>query len=143
MAFSNTYRGPSRNTITSYQNASGSTLSKAIPVSVNTSGQLVNIDVSVEISVQAIVGLTAESIPNSAIGKIIDNGRLEDISTPYAIGDAIYVSKTGTLTNVKPEIGVGGFLSGDFVIFIGVIVKNEFNPIQRDLKLMISVIGQL
>lgn len=133
----------SRATVTNFQNGSGSTLAKGTMVSVNTNSQLVMVDVSNEVSVQAIVGCTSISIPNAATGSVIDNGRLEDITSSFSIGDALYLGKDGLFTNVKPEIGVSGFVSGDFVVFVGVLVKNEFNISLKDIKLMISVVGQL
>lgn len=142
--FNQNSKGSSRATIANFQNGSGSTLAMAVPVYVNTSSQLMPLDVTNEVSVQAIVGLTSISIPNSATGSVIDNGRLENITTSFAVGDAVYAGKANPLTNIKPDIGdADGFASGDFVVFLGVIVKNEFNPSQLDLKLMISVIGQL
>lgn len=141
--FNKESKGSSRQTITNFQNGSGSTLAKATLVSVNGSGNLVPTVVDSEALVQSIVGMTNISIPNAATGAVVDNGRLEDITTSFAIGDAIYLGKTGLLINVKPEIGVASFVEGDFVIFVGVVVKNEFNVSLKDLKLMISVIGQL
>lgn len=99
----------SRGTITNFQNGSGSTLNKATLVSVNVGGQLVVTTVSSETLVQSIVGMTGMSIPNSATGSVVDNGRLEDIATSFAIGDPIYLDKTGALSNVKPTLGVGGY----------------------------------
>lgn len=136
-------KGSSRSTVTGFQNASGSTLAQTTLVSVNASSQLLPTMVDSETLVQAIVGVTDAAIPNGTVGAVVDNGRLEEITTPYAIGDAIYLAKNGSFTNVKPNIGAAGFVSGDFVIFIGVIVKNEFNNTKTDLKLAISVIGQL
>lgn len=141
--FNKQSQGSARQTITNFQNGSGSTLAKATPVSVNATSQLVAVNVSSVASVQALVGLTGISIPNSATGAVVDNGRLEDITTGFALGDSLYVSKAGGLTNAKPEIGVASFVEGDFVIFVGVVVKNEFNGSLKDLKLMISVVGQL
>lgn len=136
--------GSSRATTANFQNGSGSTLAMGVPVSVNTSSQIVPLDVTSETSVQAIVGLTGISIPNAATGSTVDNGRLENITTSFAVGDAVYAGKASPLTNTKPNIGdIDGFAAGDFVVFIGVVVKNEFNPSLKDLKLMISVIGQL
>lgn len=138
------FQGSSRQTGTGYQNGYGSTLTKATPVSTNTSGLIVPLDPSNEALVLAIVGLCSVDIPNAAIGEVFDNGRLENITTSFAIGDPVWAGKTpGTLTNVKPSIGVGSFLEGDFVIFLGAIVENEFNPSQKDIKLMISLVGQL
>lgn len=133
----------SRGTNSNFQNGSGSTLAKAILVAINASSQLVPVSVSDESTVEKIVGMTSMSIPNAAIGSVIDNGRLEDVSIGFSVGTALYWSKTGDLTNVKPEEGIDGFVAGDLVIFIGVVVQNEFNPSLKDIKLMISVIGQL
>lgn len=137
------FSGSARSLASGYQNASGGTLAKATPVSVNASGQLIAIDVSNQAIVQAMVGLTTASIPNAANGQITDSGRLENVTSSFTVGDALYVSKTGGITNLKPDIGTGGFVSGDFVIFIGVLVNNEFVPANLDIKLMLSTIGQL
>lgn len=137
------FKGSARSVVSGYQNATGSTLPMATPVAINSSGQLIAVDVSSQAVVQAIVGLTAASIPNAANGQVADGGRLENVSLAFSAGDALYVAKDGTLTNIKPDIGVGGFLSGDFVIFIGVMAVNEFNPSNFDIKLLISVIGEL
>jgi len=129
-----------------FQNASGSTLVKGIPAAINATSQLIAVDPSVEATVLGLVGLASVDIPNAASGGIQDSGRLEDVTTAvtgFAIGDPLWVSKTGGLTNLKPEIGVGGFTDGDFVIFVGVLVKNEFNVSLKDIKLMISIVGQL
>lgn len=133
----------SRGLVTNFQNGSGSTLSKATLVAINTNSQLVPVSVSSESTVEKIVGMTGIDIPNAATGSVVDFGRLENVTTPYALGDALYLGKTGILTNVKPQEGIGGFVAGDFVIFIGVVVLNEFNISFKDIKLMISVIGQL
>ena len=135
--------GSARSTITNFQNGSGSTLNKATLVSVNASGFLVPTLVTSESLIQSIVGMTNVSIPSAAVGAVMDNGRLEDVTTSFAIGDALYLGKTGLLINTKPEIGVASFAEGDFVIFVGVVAKNEFNGSLKDIKLMISVIGQL
>lgn len=133
----------SRGTVTNFQNGSGLTLSKATLVAVNGSGHLVPVSVTDETTVEKIVGMTNMSIPNAAIGSVIDNGRLEDVATIFTIGTALYLGKDGLLTNIKPDYDVDGFTVGDFVIFVGVVVLNEFNASLKDIKLMISVIGQL
>lgn len=135
--------GSSRSTVANFQNGSGAILQKATVVSVNTSSQLVKADINSENLIQAIVGITSIQIPNGAIGSVIDNGRLEDITISFSIGDAVYVNFDGTLTNIKPDLSIAGFTNGMFCVFVGVVVKNEFNSSLKDLKLMISVIGQL
>ena len=153
MAYNPLYRGDTntaasrtaRSTSSGYQNGSGGLLAQCTPVATNSFGQLIAVDVSVEATVMSMIGVTGEDIPNSTSGSVYDSGRVENVSLPgFSIGDAIYVSKAGFLTNIKPSEGVGGFVAGDFVIFVGVIVKNEFNPLQKDLKLLIDAkIGQL
>lgn len=135
----------SRSMSTSYQNGSGVSLAQCAPVAVNSLGQLIKIDVSNQTHIEKFAGVTGSIIPNAATGIVFDGGRVEDVSLPaFAVGDPIWVAKDGFLTNVRPEVGVGGFVAGDFVIFIGVVVKNEFNPLLKDLKLAIDTkIGSL
>lgn len=148
MTYSPRFRGSSANassrqTKSGYQNGTGSTLAQGTPVATDATGQLINVDPANESTVLSIVGLAAADIPSAASGEVVDAGRLEKITTSFAIGDAIYVGKTGNLINTKPSLGSYGFVSGDFVIFVGVIVKNEFDVSAKDIKLMLSVIGQL
>lgn len=141
--FNKNATGSVRSLTTNFQNASGSTLAKGTPACVNASSQLIAVNVSLEASVMAIVGLTNVAIPNAATGGVQDSGRLEDVAVAFALGDPLWISKTGGLTNMKPEIGVGGFTDGDFVVFVGVVVRNEFNASLKDIKMMLSIVGQL
>lgn len=136
-------KGPSRSLQTNYTNASGSTLAKGTCVSTNASGQTVLTDVSSEASAQAFLGLVSISTPNAASGGVASGGRLEDIGLSFSIGDAIYVGKDSLMTNIKPDLGSNGFVSDDFVIFLGVVVKNEFDSAKRDIQLFIATVGQL
>lgn len=140
----NSQQGIGRSIQRGYLNGTGSTLAQATLVSANTSGNLVALDVSNEALVLSMVGLTSFAIPAAANGTVISEGVLENVTTAFAIGDAIYASATpGALTNVKPDTGSNGFVAGDFVVFVGVLVQNEFNPAQNDIKLMLSVVGRL
>ena len=47
------------------------------------------------------------------------------------------------LTTSIPEIGVAGFLSGDFVVKVGRITKNSDVPANKDFKVEVHIIGQL
>jgi hypothetical protein len=136
-------KGSSRSLQTGYQNGTGSTLLQATPVSVNTSGQIILVDVTSDASVAGIVGVVAANTLPSANGLVLDCGRLENISTSFSIGDAIYIDTNGNLTNVRPSRGVGAYTQGDYVVFVGVIVQNEFNNTLVDLKVYMDVIGQL
>lgn len=148
MSFSPLFRGSvakgsTRQLQSTFQNGSLSTLDKGTVVSVDTSGQIDKVDVSDENSVLGIVGVLGEDTPSAASGLVVDSGRVEDVSMAFSVGSALYLDINGDLSDQKPEIGVGGFDSGDFVVFVGVVVKNEFNPTLKDIKIMISVIGQL
>lgn len=127
-----------------YVNGSGGTLTQGTPVSVNTISTLVGIDVSDDNSVARFVGLVTVDLPIAATGSVADAGRLEDVgSLGFNLGDSLYVSKTGFLTSTKPDIGVNGFTDGDWVIFIGVVVKNQFDNSKKDIKLAIEKVGKL
>ena len=148
MTYSPKFRGsilnvPGRQLTTTYVNGSGLLLAQCTPVCTNTLGQAIPIDVSDETKVGRLIGLLTDDLPMSASGGVTDAGRLEDVSLGFNVGDVLYVSKAGFLTSTKPSDGVDGFTTGDFVIFVGVVVKNEFDPLLKDLKLMLSVIGQL
>lgn len=149
MSYSPLFRGasskaPARSLQSGYQSGSGSTITKGSPVSVNASGQIILVDVTSETSVGRIVGLAALDIPSAANGQVQGvTGRLEDITTSFAIGDTVWIAKDGSLMNTRPDYGVSGFTSGDFVVFVGVVVKNEFDIMKKDIMVMINVEGQL
>ena len=148
MSFSPNFRGASSTApTTSVQNQlannTGSTLAKATPVYANTSGELSLVNVSVEASSYSVLGLVVANILDTQKGNIIFNGKLTDVTTSAVFGDTLFVSKTGTLTNVKPTLGVGGFVSGDFVIRVGVVVKNDLDPAKKDIIIQIQLNGQL
>lgn len=124
-------------------NGSGSAMSKLLPVRANTSGELDTVDPTIEAEALAILGITKESILSGATGQVVSHGRVNDVTTSAVFGDAVYLSKTGGVTNVQPDIGVGGFVAGDIVIKLGVIAKNEANPVLKDLEVNIELIGQL
>jgi hypothetical protein len=136
-------KGYTRVTQSGYTNGTLSTITIGTPVSINGSGVLTPVDVTSEASVSSMVGAAAENIASAATGAVADDGRIQNITTAFNIGDALYVDKTGALTNIKPDIGVNGFTHGDFVVFAGVIVPNETNISLKDLKLVLCVVGQL
>ena len=147
MTYSPNFRGTSATSAralqTTYQNGEGFTITKSKPVSINGSSQMVLVDVTSDASVAGIVGVAAQDTLSAANGLVLDVGRLENITTSFNIGDAIYIDTDGSLTNVRPSIGVGLWTAGMFVVFVGVIVKNEFNALQKDLKVYMDVVGQL
>lgn len=148
MSYSPNFRGTtsnasSRQNQTGYVNGTISTFAVGTPLSIGTNGLSVPTDVTSEASVQAFVGLCSVRTPSATNGQVVSSGRLELISTSFNLGDAVYVGLNGTLINVKPDIGVAGFAAGDFVIFVGVVVANEFNSSLRDIQVFIGVVGQL
>jgi len=126
-----------------YTNASGVTMDKATPVRQTSSGDIDFVDVSVEADVLGVLGLVATSILNGAKGSVATQGKVENVIITGNFGDPVFISKTGGLTTTKPSLGVGGFVAGDWVIAIGVIAKNEDNPLLKDIVLFLDVRGQL
>lgn len=151
MTYSPTYFSPqstgsSESLITNYTNASGTTaIPQAMCCSVNSSGTIVPLDVTSQSSVNGLVGYANARIPASATAGVVSNGRLKlyTNSPAYALGTALYVGTDGNPTNVVPVIGSNGFVSGDYVIFMGVVVANEVNPSEFDIALFTQVIGTL
>lgn len=124
-------------------NNTGVSINKGTPVRMNSSGELDFIDVSIEAQALSVSGVAAESIPDGSSGVMITSGKVSNITTSAVFGDFMYIDKTGNLTNIKPSIGVNSFVSGDFVVSVGVIAKNSDNPSNKDLVIIIDVIGQL
>jgi hypothetical protein len=125
------------------KNTSGVLISKLAPVKVNILDSGISIvNVSSEEAL-SIIGIASEAIADATYGKIVSSGRMEDITTSAIFGDSMYISKAGDITNIKPSEGSNGFLAGDFVISVGVIVKNEDNPANKDLLVSIDIKGQL
>lgn len=132
----------SKSTSKEEANNTGFSIPKFIPVKLTASG-METIDPSVEADVDALAGLTRDIVLNGQSGQVVTSGLVENTGLSYAVGTIIYVSKSGGITDTKPSIGVGGFVEGDFVIRLGVIVENEGNPSLRDCLLNIQMVGQL
>lgn len=124
-------------------NESGMTIDELMAVGIDSDGKITTIDVSDETSSLKVAGVTTESIPNLSSGIVALTGRIENITTTFSHGDYVYVAKNGELQNSIPEIGQDGFLAGDTVIRIGVIVRNADTPSNKDLLVKIQVIGKL
>ncbi len=125
------------------QNDSGSAIASLQPVCSDSDGKIQAIDVSIEDDAIKTLGVSTTSISDGSSGLILTHGRLEAVTTPYSFGDYVYVSKTGDLTNILPSEGVGGFISGDYIIRIGTIVRNKSIPSQKDLLVNVTVVGQV
>lgn len=136
-------KGSSRSTSSGYLNNSGGTLAQATPVYVDSSGDILAVDPSSQAKVLSMVGLLNADTTNGQEGQVSDAGRLENVVIGFSIGSPLWVSKAGFLTATAPAIGSNGFAAGDYVVFVGVVAQNEFNPSDKDIKLMLTVIGQL
>jgi hypothetical protein len=126
-----------------FQNGAGVIIEKATPVRKTSTGTIDFINVSIENEVLALIGVTSSSILTDGLGPVITHGRIENVTISATFGDAIYLGKDGFLTNVKPDIGVGGFVAGDYVVRVATIARNETNLLQKDLVLEITLVGQL
>lgn len=124
-------------------NNTGGPLSKLTPIRIDSSGDMAIINVSIEADIEAMAGITASDTLNGEIGDIANSGRMVDITTSFALGSPIYLSKAGGLTDIKPSIGVSGFISSDFVVRVGIIAKNNLDPLKKDLLININLVGQL
>lgn len=127
----------------SRSNNTGVPINKGTPVRINSSGELDFVNVSVENQILNIAGIASQTIPDGNAGAFLSSGKIEDITTTASFGDLVFISKTGTLTEIKPSIGVAGFLAGDFVVSVGVVAKNETNPLLKDLIINVEIKGQL
>jgi hypothetical protein len=139
------FLGSSRQTQTIYQNGTGLTQAAATVVSQGTGQNFVLTDVTNESTVETFVGLTSTSSISGASILINSDGRVENIpsSLGFSIGDALWVGLTpGSLTNVKPDLATPGWFAGYFVIFIGVVVQNQFNPSNQDIQIFKQIVGQ-
>ncbi len=101
------------------------------------------VDVSVEGDIDAFAGVLSADLITASSGAVATSGTIENITTSFAVGSAVYINKLGLLTNVKPSLGVNGFGEGDFVIKIGMIAKNNDNGSLKDLIVQIQMMGQL
>lgn len=131
------------NLSTQMRNESGSGIDALTPVSVDNNGYLSTINVSDDDTIFSIVGVTQVFIANNSSGSVSLTGRIENVSIAFAHGDYVYVSKTGGLTNQHPEIGLNGFIAGDAVIRVGVIVRNTNTPSNKDLLVKMQLVGKL
>lgn len=124
-------------------NSSGASITRTNPVRLDNNGEVQRVNPSVESQVLACIGVAKDSVSNGALVGIVTSGRVEDVTVPGSFGDTLFLSKTGSLTNTKPSIGAGGFVAGDFILAIGIVVKNQSNPLLTDLLVNVRVVGQL
>lgn len=151
MGFNPTWQGPngagsSVSAQSGYQNGTGSTTLIGTPVSQGLGANFVLLDVTNEATVEAFLGLSAAAIPASTTGQVASDGRVQNIDSSFGltIGDPVYAGLTpGSLTTTKPDLTAPGWSAGMFVLFIGVVVQNQFNPSNQDIQIFKQIVGQL
>lgn len=135
-----TQGAPASGCVLNMSNNTGLAVARIVPVVSNTFGEIQLVDIS-NVSSEATVGVTDELIAHGASGRVITHGRLENIGS-FSFGDVLYIDPTGAITATRPSLG-GGYDAGDRVIKVGVVVKNQTNPLLKDLVVNINVIGIL
>lgn len=124
-------------------NGTGDTLTRLQPVSLDSFGKLVPTDVTDEAIVKSLVGLVKTNTATNLATTVVTSGKIENITTTASFGDLLYVSKTNSLTNIPPDIGISGFAAGDFVVAVGKVAMNLSNPTIKDLIINPILVGQL
>ena len=135
--------GTAKSLSRAFSNNTGSTINKATPLRLTDVGGVASINVSDESSANAIAGLVRNNIVNGGTEHLVFSGIVEKITTLAGVGDIMYISKVGDLTNTKPSTGVNGFTDGDWIIRVGTIVRNYDNPLLKDILVNIQVVGVL
>lgn len=124
---------------TNYTNSSGVLVQALTPVDIN--GNLIN--VSNESSVFSIAGVTNEAAADAVTSTLTISGLIKNVTTAFNVGDVLYLNTDGSLTSLQPDIGVGFFLEGDFVVKVAKVLENQDNPSNKDLLVNINIVGQL
>jgi hypothetical protein len=126
------------------KNTTGSTISKGAVVSVDGAGELILTDVSISTRATKVLGVASENILSGNSGLICVNGKIDNLTTSLGFGDRAFLSSTaGALTATVPSIGVDGFVSGDYVISVGLIIQDPSTPGQKNLVVNMDIVGTL
>ena len=134
--------GADQPTLVTLTNGAGGLIPQGTPVRVDSTGKANVVDVSVPAQCKAVIGLAYADIANGASGYIATDGRVPaPLSLTPTAGDSIYVSHSGGLTNVVPDIVP--FASGDSMVYVGTAVPNLANPSLFDIVIDISLIAEL
>ena len=134
----------------SMRNATGLTLLRGAAIGVDSSGgNMAAVNVRVEASALSVLGILNVNTDDLHNGPVIISGIMRDTGNlgigTLAFGDTLYVAPPGeatTLTNIRPNAGIGGFLAGDFVVKVGTIVKDP-DSASFTLAIGIQIVGQL
>lgn len=127
--------------------SSSVTILRGFPVTINSSGNLAPVDISNEDSAYAFCGVTSLDVLIGGTASVLTAGSvLSDIPASFGLtgqwGKPIFVSHAGVPTLIKPDVGVGDFVSQDFILSIGITTKNP-NTGTTDLILNPRIVGRL
>jgi len=105
-------------------------LTKGKPVSIVASGNGDATDIGLEASSYGFIGLVKTSVSSGNTAEVLTVGSiLRDVPSEYSMtgqfGKPVFISPTGTLTLTIPAIGVSGFQEGDYVIYVGSLIKGS------------------
>jgi hypothetical protein len=126
-----------------FTNQSGSTISAMSCVSIDSSGYIKKTNPTIQTDSEKAIGITLSAINNGASGYVFLGGRLENVTLSASLGDRLWVALDGSLTGTTPEIGSNGFVAGNYVIRLGSVASNNTNPTNKDIILVIQLVGQL
>lgn len=129
-----------------YTNNTGVSIPKGTPVRLTSNNFIEFIDVSDEDECFQYAGVTSSDCDDGQQTGITLLGRVTNVNAPTLnFDDDLYVSKTGYLTNVKPDVDVGGFVKDDFIIKVGKLKPNKTNPLLKDILILPNsgIVGQL
>jgi len=126
---------------------SSTSIARGYPVAINSSGTLSLVDISDEDSSYAFCGIAARDSLSGDVANVLGAGSLFiDIPSAFGLtgqwGKPVFVSHAGYLTTIKPDVGVGDFVSQDFILHVGVTTKNPLTG-TTDLILNPRIVGRL
>lgn len=112
-------------------------------IAVDTSGSATRVDVGDEASAMGTLGIAMDAVLPGSNARIVTAGKIENVDIDGNLGDVVYVDKNGSLTTIKPSIGVNDFDVGDFIVRAGVVIANINQPSNKDISVNVQIVGQL
>lgn len=112
-------------------------------VAINPSGFGAIVNVGTSGNAESAVGILMANISGGGAATVVLGGKIINCGLSHAAGSVLYVAKDGSLTASKPTSGVGGFVTGDYIVRVGVISVDPANLVTKDLIVDVQVVGQL
>ena len=123
-----------------YKMISGGVIAEGQPIGIAADGSVLPVDVSSEQLSMGVFGVAMNAALLDETVYVQTNGDMVVLTNAY--GSPVYAGKDGSLTTVKPAIGVDGFVAGDFVIHMG-IVRLDVDSMESRLVINPRVVGVL